>query len=158
MFSSRVIKRVDQSVWFASVRYRTRVVKKKQQKELVKLKRNPEDFIVEEVTKSFTYGPGKGPYSVYYLTKKSMETQHAIYAVADEFNLKRNDIHFGGLKDKHAVTRQFITIENGPKRDYTQQSMSVKYIGDSQRHFHSSDIQGNKFKVTLRNLSSCISN
>ena len=127
--------------------------KKRQKRESVKLKTRPEDFVVEEVTEGFQYGPNWGPYSVYSLTKRTMETQHAIYAMAEEFGVKREDVHFGGLKDKHAITTQYVTIENGPKKSYEQKSFSATYLGDAKRHFHSSDILGNKFKITLRNFA-----
>ena len=126
---------------------------KKQKRQTVKLKRKPEDFIVEEVTDTFKYKKDGGPISVYSLKKTSMETQHAIYALAAEFGVERDDVHFGGLKDKHAITTQYITIENGPKRNLNQKSFSVTYLGGSKEHFKPTDILGNKFNITLRNIS-----
>lgn len=116
----------------------------------MKLKTTPDDFEVEELS---DFRLGNGPFAVYLLTKRSLGTPEAITAVADRWNLSRRQISYGGLKDKHAVTRQWVTIHHGPRRDMKQDHFSLAYQGQSVREFGPHDIAANRFRVVMRNLS-----
>ena len=73
----------------------------------MKLRRLPEDFQVEELTDLV---PQHGPFALYRLTKTSIGTPEAISAIVERWNLQRKRISYGGLKDRHAVTTQHLTI------------------------------------------------
>src|SRR5512145_1681845 len=79
----------------------------------MKLKCLPEDFQVQE---QIALAPGSGPFALYRLTKSSLGTPEAIDAIVDRWRLRRGQIAFAGLKDKHALTQQFVTIHSGPRR------------------------------------------
>ena len=116
----------------------------------MKLKSLPDDFEVEELSE---FPLGNGPFAVYLLTKRSLGTPEAITAIADRWNLSRRQISYGGLKDKHAVTRQWITIRNGPRRDMKQDHFTLAYQGQAVREFGPHDIAANRFRVVMRNLT-----
>ena len=116
----------------------------------MKLKSLPEDFEVEELSDFPLNG---GQFAVYLLTKRSIGTPEAITAVSDRWNIPRRAIGYGGLKDKHAITRQFVTIQRGPRRDFRQDSLSLTYQGQANRHFGPQDISGNRFHIVMRNLT-----
>lgn len=116
----------------------------------MKLKSLPDDFEVEELSDFPLRG---GPFAVYLLTKKSLGTPEAITAIADRWNISRRQISYGGLKDKHAVTRQWVTIERGPKRDMQQEHFSLAYQGQANRPFGPHDIAANRFHIVMRNLT-----
>ncbi len=116
----------------------------------MKLKSLPDDFEVEELSDFPLKG---GSFAVYLLTKKSLGTPEAITAIADRWNVSRRQISYGGLKDKHAVTRQWVTIERGPKRDMQQEHFTLAYQGQSDRPFGPHDIAANRFHVVMRNLT-----
>jgi tRNA pseudouridine13 synthase len=116
----------------------------------VKLKRLPEDFQVEELTE---FTPDGGPFALYQLTKQALGTPEVITAVARRWNLARRQIAYGGLKDRHALTRQFITIERGPQRHLTQSHFALTYLGQAARPFGPQDIHSNRFHIVLRHLS-----
>ena len=116
----------------------------------MKLKSLPDDFEVEELSDFPLKG---GSFAVYLLTKKSLGTPEAITAIADRWNVSRRQISYGGLKDKHAVTRQWATIERGPKRDMQQEHFTLAYQGQSDRSFGPHDIAANRFHVVMRNLT-----
>src|SRR4051812_22912545 len=99
----------------------------------MKLKTTPDDFEVEELSE-FKLGSG-GSFAVYLLTKRSLGTPEAITAIADRWNLSRRQISYGGLKDKHAVTRQWVTIQHGPRRDMKQDHFTLAYQGQAVREF-----------------------
>ncbi len=116
----------------------------------MKLKSLPDDFEVEELSDFPLKG---GSFAVYLLTKKSLGTPEAITAVAARWNIPRHAISYGGLKDKHAVTRQWVTIQRGPRHDLKQEHFTLAYQGQSDRAFGPHDITANRFHVVMRNLT-----
>lgn len=117
----------------------------------VKLKRLPEDFQVEELTEFAATG---GPFALYRLSKRSLGTPEAISAIARKWHLPRRVISYGGLKDKHAQTHQYITIQRGPPRPLEQYDFELRYLGQAERPFTPHEIAGNRFSITVRDLSS----
>lgn len=77
----------------------------------MKVKRLREDFVVREVTQFPLSG---GHFSTYVLEKNGLGTPEAIQEIIKVWNLPRNQISYGGLKDRHAITSQTITIFRGP--------------------------------------------
>ncbi len=116
----------------------------------MKLKSVPEDFEVEELSDFPLDG---GHFAVYLLTKRSIGTPEAITAISERWNIPRRVISYGGLKDKHAITRQWVTIQRGPRRDFREESLSLTYQGQASRSFGPHDISGNRFHIVLRNLT-----
>lgn len=116
----------------------------------MKLKRLAADFQVDELS---DFAPAGGPFALYRLAKESLTTFDAIEAVERRWNIARDRIGFGGLKDKYAATRQFVTIHNGPRRDLSQEHFRLTYLGQVARPFTPKDIAANRFAVTLRDLS-----
>jgi tRNA pseudouridine13 synthase len=115
----------------------------------MKLRRFPDDFQVEELSGLAAEG---GSFALYRLEKRSLGTLEAVSAIARRWSLPRGAIAFGGLKDKHAHTRQHLSIERGPRSNLRQQNFSLTYLGQAARAFHSSDISGNRFHIAIRNL------
>ncbi len=116
----------------------------------MKLKSLPEDFEVEELSDFPLAG---GQFAVYLLTKRSIGTPEAITAISERWNIPRRAIGYGGLKDKHAMTRQWVTIQRGPRRDLREDSLSLIYQGQANRHFGPHDIAANRFHIVMRNLT-----
>jgi tRNA pseudouridine13 synthase len=116
----------------------------------MKLRRVPEDFQVDEQTR---VRPEKGPFAFYRLTKTSIGTPEAISAIVEKWNVHRKRISYGGLKDRHAVTTQFFTIHNGPKKSLQQKSLNVEYLGQIESPFTPAEIDGNRFRLVLRDMS-----
>jgi tRNA pseudouridine13 synthase len=115
----------------------------------MKLKRIPGDFQVEERS---ALQPVGGPFALYRLTKSSLGTPEAIDAVLQRWKLPRQAAAFAGLKDRHALTSQAVTIYNGPRRSLKQQNLELEYVGQAPRAVHAGDILGNAFVVVLRDL------
>jgi tRNA pseudouridine13 synthase len=115
----------------------------------MKVKRLREDFVVREMTEFPVPG---GQHSTYLLEKSGLGTPEAIQEIIKCWNLSRSQIGYGGLKDRHAVTSQTITIYRGPERDIEQRSFTLTYIGKAPREFGAKDIQSNAFEITLRGL------
>jgi tRNA pseudouridine13 synthase len=116
----------------------------------VKLKQLPDDFQVEEQT---AFAPDGGEFALYRLTKRSLGTPEAVDAVVRRWKLRREAVSFGGLKDKHAVTAQWITIRDGPRRDLKQAHLELAYQGQASRPLTPGDIAGNRFTIVVRDLA-----
>ncbi len=115
----------------------------------MKLKRLREDFVVNEVS---DFPLGNGSFAVYRLNKSGIGTPEAISEILKVWNLPRRAVAYGGLKDRHATTSQWITLFKGPTRDLKQRGFTLEYLGQANREFHAKDIIGNEFQITLRDL------
>ncbi len=116
----------------------------------MKLKSLPEDFQVEELS---DFLPDGGPYAAYRLTKRGLGTPEVVAAIARRWKIDRRHISVGGLKDRHALTTQWVTIYHGPRRNLEQTSFRLAYQGQASRPFGSQDIGANRFVITVRDLS-----
>jgi len=115
----------------------------------MKLKCRPEDFRVEELTARVADG---GPYALYRLTKRGLATPDALHAIARRWRIPLEQMSCGGLKDRHALTVQQVSIVAGPRRNLKQTSLDLVYLGQASRPFTSQDIEGNRFRIVLRDL------
>ncbi len=116
----------------------------------MKLKCLPDDFLVEE---EIDLPKVRGPFSVYLLTKWSTGTIEAVDEILRRWNIPRGQLSYGGLKDKHACTKQFVTIRNGPQQSMQHERMELEYLGPTNRPVTPKDIVANRFTITLRDMS-----
>jgi tRNA pseudouridine13 synthase len=117
----------------------------------MKLKQQPEDFQVEELTD--VTPTGDGLFALYRLTKTGWTTPDAVNALRRRWQLDRNRVSYGGLKDRHARTTQYLTIFRGPRRKLTHQGVSMEYLGQVAEPYTSQDIRANRFRLVLRAMS-----
>jgi len=115
------------------------------------IKEKPEDFIVSEIAD--IYPEGKGEYSLYLLKKVNISTWDAIGKIAKYLRIPMDSIGFGGMKDKKSVAYQFITIKNGPKKDFNFSQYQLTYLGTTQRPMSKDLLLGNKFEIIVKNFS-----
>ncbi len=72
------------------------------------LKSRPEDFLVEEIP---LYEPsGEGEHLYLMIEKRGLSTFDLLNIVARHFDVQKKSIGYAGLKDKHAITRQMISV------------------------------------------------
>jgi tRNA pseudouridine13 synthase len=117
----------------------------------MKLKRQPGDFQVEELP---TVRPGdSGRYVFYRLTKRGMGTLEAIEAIRRRWNLPASRIHYGGLKDRHAVTVQYLSILEGPARALRETNLELEPLGLLRHAYGPAHFRGNRFSIVIRDLS-----
>jgi tRNA pseudouridine13 synthase len=114
----------------------------------MKLKQTPEDFQVEEVT-DVVPGP-HGHFAFYRMQKSGWATPDAFQAIRRRWRLSPSQLAYGGLKDRHALTSQHLTILDGPRRDLEHGQIYLHYLGQVTAPFSSACIAGNLFRITLR--------
>lgn len=117
----------------------------------MKVKQRPEDFQVEELT---DLAPGnQGDFALYRLEKRGWSTPDAIALVRRRWKIEPRRISYGGLKDRHACTVQYLTIFHGPRRGLKQADITVQHLGQVAREYTSQDIRANRFRLTLRAMT-----
>src|SRR5438046_4844623 len=121
----------------------------------MKLKQRPEDFRVEEFPAVTPAPPGTpaGPFAFYRLEKRGWTTPDALAAIRRRWKLDLRRLSYGGLKDRHAHTIQYLTIFHGPRRNLTHQGIKVTWLGQVTEPYASHDMRGNRFQLILRRLT-----
>src|SRR3989339_465210 len=118
------------------------------------IKVRDEDFFVEE--KPLYEPSGEGTHIYALLQKKGIATMDALSLIARELGIAKRDIGYAGLKDAHAVARQWISIEHiDPQRLTSLDIPNIKIIKTS-RHKNKLKIghlSSNNFVIRLRDIS-----
>jgi tRNA pseudouridine13 synthase len=117
----------------------------------MKLKQQPDDFQVEELTA--LQPEEKGAFAFYRMEKRGWATPDALAAVQRRWGLEAQRLSYGGLKDRHAATVQFFTVFHGPRRGLHHHDVSVAYLGQVREPYTSHHIQANRFRIILRDIA-----
>lgn len=127
-------------------------VKKPQATGIIKV--NPEDFVVEEEL-GFELG-GQGEHVWLYVEKTGLNTLDLCNLLAKKINLSPREIAYSGLKDKQAVTKQWLSIHSTQELDYQQLQIPgariihvKRHISKLKRGLH----RANHFEIIIRDLS-----
>ncbi|MBW2964594.1 tRNA pseudouridine(13) synthase TruD [Candidatus Woesearchaeota archaeon] len=123
------------------------------------IKSKPEDFVVEEQIEIDL--DDSGDYAYFWLWKKGHDTIWAVEKIASRLRLRSRDIGFAGAKDRHAVTRQVVSIKDPGRRvgeeslsDLKAPDISFEYIGRGKSPVSLGDLTGNRFEIVLRDCDS----
>ncbi len=114
-----------------------------------KFEQNKDDFIVDEIGIKFK---GNGNYTILHVKKVEMTTWDMIAAFATYLNINAEKIGYAGLKDKHATTTQYISVEARFEKELQKFKHPQIKILKSTRHTHSirmGDLVGNRFSINL---------
>src|SRR5271154_6618859 len=72
------------------------------------IKANPEDFEVEEIP---AYEPsGQGDFLYLWIEKRGMGAEYFERQIARRLDIPVSEVGTAGLKDRHAVTRQMVSL------------------------------------------------
>jgi len=113
----------------------------------------PEDFIVEEVIE---IPPLRGGSYAYYLLKKqNCSTFEVVQDLSKRLHIPRNHINFSGLKDRRAITTQYISIKEGVAKDIEgTRRYRLSYLGHGEKPILLGQATGNIFTITLKKIDS----
>lgn len=117
------------------------------------IKQKPEDFVVEEIPKNL--GLGKGDYIYFILEKKNWNTREAIKAIASRLKVKEKYFNVAGIKDKKAVTKQYVSVfKVNPERleNLKIKDLKITVIGKGKERLKLGQLLGNKFSIRIRNV------
>ncbi len=117
---------------------------------MYKLKQLNEDFKVDELLEFEDVNNGK--FRVYLMKKDGYTTLKAIDTIAKRIKTRQKDICFAGMKDKDAITTQYISIP-GKQRALVMDRLSIEFKGSSSEKLSLGDNLGNKFTIVVRNIT-----
>ncbi|MCG9126145.1 tRNA pseudouridine(13) synthase TruD [Candidatus Poribacteria bacterium] len=113
----------------------------------------PEDFIVEEIP---LYEPtGVGTHTFFAIRKRGLTTFEAIKHIAGVLTVNPNDIGYAGLKDKHALTTQVLSVHGITPERILKIDLSDIEILWASGHGHKlrvGHLRGNRFEIILRDI------
>ena len=113
----------------------------------------PEDFIVEELP---LYEPtGAGTHTYFAIRKRNLGTLEAINRIARELQVPSRDFGYAGLKDKHAVTTQVLSVEGVTPEQVSEIEQPDIEVLWAERHTHKlrvGHLRGNRFELTLHDI------
>ncbi len=124
----------------------------------------PEHFVVHEIiddkfTRNFTrtrkgIEKVKGKYFLYVMKKRNMTTHAALSMIAKNLGIKKESIGYAGLKDRFAVTTQYVTIKNTDKGPDLEElnlgNVQLFKVGNTDKQIEVGNLTGNHFVITLR--------
>ncbi len=126
------------------------------------IKRRPEDFLVEEIlapAAAARLSETAGPVVLYRLTKRGLGTIEALERLAPNLRVPLERIRYAGLKDRHALTVQHVSIlfpRGGAPRapdNVETPDWKIERIGRLASHLSAEDVSGNRFRITVRDLT-----
>jgi tRNA pseudouridine13 synthase len=129
----------------------------------VTIRRTPEDFRVEELTSGGfrasllpEWAPSN-PFAAYRLEKISLATPDAIGFIARDLRVPRAAVCAAGLKDRHALTSQTITVDSAALRGHVPRFVEgdnwrMERIGFTPRAADHTAIAANRFTLVVRAL------
>jgi len=113
-----------------------------------KIKVAPEDFQVAEIADLAL--SERGRYRVYRLTKAGWNTTDLLRRLARRFGLPYDAFSYGGRKDRHALTTQYITIRDERDLSLAEPAFSLQALGWADEPMTPQFVRGNEFRITLR--------
>jgi tRNA pseudouridine13 synthase len=120
-----------------------------------RIKAQPEDFEVEEVP---AYSPsGSGEHLFLWVEKRDMGAEYFVRQVARRLDIPPSEVGTAGLKDRHAVTRQMVSVPARVEARLNQldgdgiRLLNVNRHGNKLKPGH---LHGNRFRILLRDASS----
>jgi tRNA pseudouridine13 synthase len=112
-----------------------------------------EDFEVEEIP---AYQPcGAGDFLYLWVEKRGMGAEYFTRQVAQRLGIAAGEVGMAGLKDRHAVTRQMISVPGRAEERLAQlEGDGVRLVRVS-RHgnkLKSGHLHGNRFRILVRDV------
>ncbi|MFT4343704.1 MAG: tRNA pseudouridine(13) synthase TruD [Candidatus Woesearchaeota archaeon] len=116
------------------------------------IKHLPEDFIVTEVPQLSFLKTGK--FAIYLLKKRDMNTHTALEAISVHFKIPLKKIGYAGLKDKCAVTSQYISIPASYSLpdEFSASHYKLSKVGYSVERLYPGNLKANTFTIIVRNI------
>ena len=118
-----------------------------------------EDFYVEEIPEVIP--DGEGPNVYIWIEKLGRTTLDVVLDIARDLHISRKRMGFAGMKDKKALTRQWICISNMNSEDEFNQVKALDgtiYKTDflkivrGRKKLRMGQLKGNKFKILIKDL------
>lgn len=119
------------------------------------LRRQPEDFQVEEMPLYLPAGQGEHLYA--RVTKRGLSTPDLVTTMASVLGVKSRCIGVAGLKDARAVTTQLVSVQGiNPdilsRLERDPRILSVDVLGWHGNRLRTGHHAGNRFRIVIRDI------
>ena len=117
-------------------------------------KQSPRDFVVEEIP-LYEFS-GEGEHLVLFVRKKNLSTLELVSAIAKYLGIKNKEIGYAGLKDKHAMTKQYISLHK--KYEEALETFNHENVKILSKTYHNNKIRighltGNRFYIKVKKVN-----
>jgi len=111
------------------------------------------DFTVEEIPLyEFT---GEGEHLVLQVRKKDMTTWEMLDALSNHVGIRRRDMGYAGLKDKHAMTIQYVSVlavYEEKLKAFEHEKIKILSTTRHNNKIRVGHLKGNRFKIRLKKV------
>lgn len=113
-----------------------------------------EDFVVEEIP---AYEPsGTGSHLYLWIEKHDMGAEFFVRQVAQRLGIRPGDIGTAGMKDRRAVTRQWVSVPESAEGQLGQLESADLRLLKTSRHNNKlkpGHLRGNRFSIVIRDVA-----
>ncbi len=115
------------------------------------LRATPEDF---DVTESLDHEPsGAGEHLYLFLEKRGVTTAEVQRRLAGACGVRRMDVSYAGMKDRHALARQWFSVR-GPVNEIVELGPDVRVLRRERhaRKLRRGALRSNRFRIRVRGV------
>lgn len=113
-----------------------------------------EDFEVEEVP---AYEPtGEGAHLYLWIEKRDLGAEYVIRQLAQRLAIRPGDIGTAGMKDRRAVTRQWVSVPEQAEQRLAKldgEGLRVLRISRHNNKLRPGHLKGNRFRILIRDVA-----
>jgi len=117
------------------------------------IKQTPEDFQVDEIP-LYPFS-GEGTHVLFRIRKRDLSTFDALRKIARAMRIPEEAFGYAGLKDRQAVTTQWLSLEYGDVPLLESLDVEGIEVLEITRHHHKlkvGHLAGNRFKIRVRGI------
>jgi tRNA pseudouridine13 synthase len=114
---------------------------------------SPRDFTVEEIP-LYDFA-GEGEHAIALVRKKELTTWEMVKILSEHFGIKQREIGYAGLKDKHAMTMQYVSFPAKYEASLAHFSHDSIKILSTTRHTNKiriGHLKGNRFSLRFKKV------
>jgi tRNA pseudouridine13 synthase len=119
-----------------------------------RIKAVSDDFEVEEIP---AYHPcGSGEFLYLWLEKRDMGAEYFLRQVARRLGIANQEVGMAGLKDRHAVTRQLVSVPRAVEEQLPHLEGEGIHVLNVSRHTNKlkpGHLHGNWFRILIRDVA-----
>lgn len=117
-------------------------------------KQSARDFVVEEIP-LYEFS-GEGEHLVLFVRKKNLSTLELVSMIARYLGIKNKEIGYAGLKDKHAMTKQYISLHK--KYEEAMDGFNHESVKILSKTYHNNKLKighlsGNRFYIRVKKVN-----
>ena len=120
------------------------------------IRSTPEDFVVEEIPR--VHPEGEGSHLWLWVEKRSANTDWVANEIARVASCAARDVGYAGLKDRHAITRQWFSVPVAPTTQDALENTDIEGVNILKSRLHTrklkrGTLEGNRFQLKIRQFA-----